>query len=50
VQVHALQNVLIKKKQTCFKQAGFWTLFKRVSEKAARISKENLANPNYLYI
>jgi hypothetical protein len=45
VQAHALRNVLIKKKQICFKQADIRTLFKRVSEKAARISKENLATP-----
>jgi hypothetical protein len=45
MQDHALQNVLIKKKQTCFKQANIRTLFKRASEKAARISRENLATP-----
>jgi allophanate hydrolase subunit 1 len=45
VQAHALQNVLIKKKQTRFKQADIQTLLKRASEKAARISKENIAIP-----
>jgi hypothetical protein len=37
--------MLIKKKQTCFKQADIRKLFKRASEKAARVSKENFATP-----
>jgi ABC-type proline/glycine betaine transport system ATPase subunit len=45
MQAHVLQNVLIKKKQTCLKQDDIRTLFKRASEKAARISRENLATP-----
>jgi hypothetical protein len=45
MQAHALQNILIMKKQICFKQADIRTLFKRALEKAARISKENLATP-----
>jgi hypothetical protein len=45
MQAQAVQNVMIKKKQTCFKQADIRTLFKRASEKAARISRENLTTP-----
>jgi len=45
LQTHALQNIIIRKRQTCFKQADVWTLLKRTPEKNARTFKENLPSP-----
>jgi hypothetical protein len=50
MQAQALQNILIKKRQACFKQADIWTLFKKTSEKTTMISKENHATLHHLYI
>lgn len=45
MQAHALHNTIIRKRQTCFKQADIWTQLKRTPEKTAKIFKENLPFP-----
>jgi len=42
LQAQVLQNILIKKRQPCFKQAGIGTLLKRTPEKTARTSNKTL--------
>ena len=49
-QAQVLKNILIKKRQACFKLADIWTLLKKMSEKTTTISKENLETLYHLYI
>lgn len=39
MQAQAIKNILIKKRQACFKQADIWTLLKKTSEKTTSPKK-----------